>query len=418
MSSEFDSHINDSRRVLKGFIAILSGSVVAQLLGIAAVPVMSRLYSPESTAHYSLLLGISSVLASFASLRLDLAIPIPNEVSESRNLFWVAVFTPLFVLSLSGLVAGLMSTGGFWGQTGLTWVDCAAIAVFVMVLSVFTAASQLSIRLRSYSLLSQIPVIQMIGTLAAQTAFGFLGFSRGLFLGGMVGRFFGLTRLARSCDVHFRQAPNLQEAKRLMKRYWRFPALFAPASSIGVLGSNMAVLMLPALFGFGPAGLYAMAYKVAGVPMTIINQSAGQVFLGEFARSTTPADSLRVFLRWSSALLLMALVVATGIWLLAPLLLPWLLGEGWAGTAQIAQYTGVMAGAAIFGSPIQHVWTVRQRALLQFVWNLLRVGVTAGIIWAGAQAGDSMAEVVSTLAVATVIVYGLAWLGCLFAARS
>lgn len=403
-------------RVLRGFLGILTGSTIAQLIAFAALPVLSRLYTPSETAHYALLLGMGAVLASFSGLRIDLAIPIPKGVDDSRRLFWLAAMLPLIVVPVTGILAAVLHAVGLWKADGLNWLDYAAVAAFVFIATVFSAASQLAIRLRSYSLLARIPVLQMTGTLIAQISLGAAGFSRGLFVGGLIGRSLGIAGLLRACGVRFAQAPRRRNAARLLKTYWRFPVIFAPASLVEVLGSNLAALMLPSLFGFGPAGLYAMAVRVAGVPGTILSQSAGQVFLGEFARAETRAKSLRVFFRWSGALLVIAITVSSTIWVLAPRVLPWLLGDGWEGTAQLAQYSGIIAGAAIFGSPVQHVWTVRQRGLMQLTWNLIRLTVTAGVIWSGAHRGDSLARVIATLALATAGVYVVAWVGCLWAA--
>jgi O-antigen/teichoic acid export membrane protein len=175
-------------------------------------------------------------------------------------------------------------------------------------------------------------------------------------------------------------------------------------------------MMLPALFGLGAAGLYAMAIRVSALPGSIIADSAGQVFLGEFARAEGQSESLRVFLRWSGALFLMGVSISAAIWMLAPLLLPPVLGNTWSGTAELAQYTGLMAGAAVVGSPVQHVWTVRQRAVTQFAWNVIRLVAMAATIWIGARAEKPIASVTADLALVTVAVYGLSWLGCLWAA--
>ncbi|MFN8185181.1 MAG: oligosaccharide flippase family protein [Candidatus Nanopelagicales bacterium] len=415
--AELDAHTPHSpRRVLKGFLGILTGSAIAQLLAVAAIPVLSRLYTPADTAHYAQLLGIGAVLASFAGLRLDLAIPIPERTEESRALFWIAALSPFVVLPVTGIVVGALHLAGVWRADSLDLVDYLAVAAFVVVLSLFAAAGQLAIRLRAYTVLSRIPVVQMTGTLIAQIAFGLVGFGRGLFIGGLIGRSLGIAGLMRSCDVRVAQAPGRQETVHLLKKYWRFPLIFAPSSIIETLGWNLAAVMLPSLFGFGPAGLYAMAARVAGVPGTVLSQSAGQVFTGEFARTTTRQASLRVFFRWSVALGLMGLAVAVGIWIAAPLILPWLLGSEWTGTALLAQYTGVMAGAQIFASPFHHVWEVRQRGFMLFSWNVLRLGATAAVIWFGAKSGEPLSVVVFYLMLVTAAVYGVSWLGCLWAA--
>ena len=225
-----DTSESHPRRALSGFLGILTGSSLAQLLAFAALPILSRLYMPSELAHYALLLGIATVLASFASLRLDLAIPIPRTVADSRELFWLAALAPLVVLPVTALVAGVLYIAGVWNADGLDWVDYLLVAAFVMVLGLFTSATQLAIRLQSYGILSRIPVIQMIGTLIAQVAMGASGFSRGLFAGGLVGRSLGIASLLRSCHVRVAQIPTRPKSLQLLKEYWRFPLIFAPAA--------------------------------------------------------------------------------------------------------------------------------------------------------------------------------------------
>jgi O-antigen/teichoic acid export membrane protein len=208
----------------------------------------------------------------------------------------------------------------------------------------------------------------------------------------------------------------MRQAKGLLRKYWRFPVIFTPAGAVNVLGSNIAALMIPTLLGLAPAGLYAMAARVSAVPATILGESAGRVFLGEFARATSRSRSLRVFFRWSAALAAMGAGVSIAIWILAPLILPKLLGEGWSGTARLAQFTGVMAGAGIVGSPVQHVWTVRQRGVTQFAWNVIRLAATAVTIWLGAKGDKPITSVGSDLALVTALIYAAAWVGCLWAA--
>ncbi len=394
----------------------MTGSVIAQLLAVSAIPLLARLYNPEDTAHYAVLLGIGAVIASFASLTLDYAIPLPAYLAESYKLFWLAALIPLAVSSAVGLSAILLSTTGIWRPFEFDALDIACMSAFVVVLCMFSAASQLGIRVQAYGVLGRIPVLQMVGTVGAQIALGFVGFGRGLFVGGLVGRSLGIAGLMRACGVHTSQAPSTRQAKELLREYWRFPVIFAPAAAVNVLGLNVAALMLPTLFGLAPAGLYAMAVRVSAVPATVLGMSAGQVFLGEFARAKSRSRSLLVFFRWSIALLAMGVGVAAAIWILAPLVLPALLGDGWSGTAQLAQWTGVMAGAAIVGSPVQHVWTVRQRGLTQFAWNAVRLAATAGTIWLAAERNKSIAAVAADLAIVTVLVYTLAWCGCLWAA--
>lgn len=400
----------------RGFIGIISGSALAQILAIAAIPLLARLYTPEDTAYFALMMGIGTVAASFASLRLELAIPLPEDVLVSRQLFWVSIIATAGVMPVTAVVAIVTVWAFSLGPLPLDPLDWILLSVFVFVLCLFQSASQLAIRIRAYSLLGRLPVIQMGGTVIAQIGLGLAGLGRGLFLGGVIGRSVGVIRFSKTCELHLDQIPSPAEVRRLLREYWRFPAIFAPAAAVEVLGSNVSALMLPALYGFSAAGLFAMATRVSALPATVLSQSAGQVFLGEFSRTNDLIEARRIFLRWSAILAGLGSAVALALWFLSPIVLPALLDDKWEGTDRLAQYTGLMAGAAMLGSPVQHVWTVRQRGFMQFSWCVLRLVVTAGVLLVGERNEASLPSVALALALSTCGVYAIAWVGCFYAA--
>lgn len=409
---------NQPSGALRGFAGIVTGSAIAQLLAIAAIPLLSRLYDPDQIARYGVLFGISSVIASFASLRLNLAIPLPSSDLDGQRLFWIAVLLPFVVLPLIGLpLLGAITVGSFGPSYDMT-VDALLIATSVIIICFVTAASQLAIRVRAYRSLSRIPLIQMSGTLGAQVGLGLVGITHGLFAGSLLGRSLGVMKLTRSCNVRVEHLPDRSDVRRLIRAYWRFPLVLAPAAVVNVLGSNIVALMLPALVGYAAAGLYAMAVRVSSLPGTIIGESAGQVFLGEYSNATSQSEARRVFLLFSAALGCAGLVISTALWFLAPMVVPLVLGDKWSGTAELVKYTGVMAGAALLGSPVQHVWTVTQRALMQFAWNVIRLGSTALALWITANSGASITKTAAVLTAVTCAVYALAWFGCLYAAST
>lgn len=401
----------------RGFVAILSGNVAAQLIVLATLPIVSRLYSPEDVARYAILLGVGTVLASVASLRLDFAIPLPEREGDSRALAWIAAAVALAFCLIGLPIAIILSslTGGF-GDFQLTAVDWVAIFVFVLLLAQFSTLSQLAIRLRIYGSLGRIPVLQSASTAVLQIGLGLLGYMNGLFVGAAGGRGVGITGLMRACRITPGSFPSRTHGRSLMRRFWRFPVIFAPASMIEVVGTQAAVLLLPGLYGLAAAGYFAMALRLVGTPMQLVSQSAGQVFLGEFSRTTTKAASLRVFYRWSAILSGIAVGMGALAWFLPPVLLTPILGSEWSTAVSMAQWLGVASAAALVGSPVQHVWTVRQWAWAQAGWNALRLAMVVGALL-GASRGGLTAEVaVQCLCVGLVVAYAISWIGTLAAA--
>ena len=97
------------RKILKSsFIKdvgiLTSGSVVAQLIGIAAVPILSRYYTPHQFGIFGSVSSIFSVLTVIAALRYHLAIVLPDNDSEALNLFALSTICVFLMASLAAAI--------------------------------------------------------------------------------------------------------------------------------------------------------------------------------------------------------------------------------------------------------------------------------------------------------------------------
>ena len=126
---------------LKSLVVLLSGTVIAQVLNIAFMPIISRVYTPDEVGVLNFYLQIVTFITVVATLRMELAIPLEKEDSDryiilrfasrfavlfsaislffvpflswkedfSFALFWVALFIPL-----GALLHALFNIGMYW----------------------------------------------------------------------------------------------------------------------------------------------------------------------------------------------------------------------------------------------------------------------------------------------------------------
>lgn len=65
---------------------LATGTLIAQAIGIAASPILTRLYSPESFATLALFMAIVSSLAPGVSGRYEIAIVVAKNPRDSQSL--------------------------------------------------------------------------------------------------------------------------------------------------------------------------------------------------------------------------------------------------------------------------------------------------------------------------------------------
>ena len=102
-------------RFVRNVITLSSGTAVAQLITIAAIPFISRLFDPDEFGVAALFLSIVMLLSVFATLKFEGAIVLPKSDDTAINLLMLS-----FILSVGfSLVLLLISSVLvlFWDNT-------------------------------------------------------------------------------------------------------------------------------------------------------------------------------------------------------------------------------------------------------------------------------------------------------------
>ena len=183
----------------RGVAEIVLGTVLGQGLLIAAAPVLARLYDPADFALLQIFTGVVSIGAVLAGLRMDLAVPLARDVTETRAVVraglagTVVVAVAIWLLGLAG--AGLWAVNPTLAELRAAWW---LVPPTVAVIAVFQLLSAVLVRAERYRDLAGRNALQGVGTAGAQLGFGFAGLTPlGLLLGMGVGRAAGLVSIAR-----------------------------------------------------------------------------------------------------------------------------------------------------------------------------------------------------------------------------
>src|SRR5690606_10969368 len=99
-------------------VVLLSGSTaVGQVVVILASPILARLYTPEDFGTLGVIASLLGIISVIASLRYQLAIPIPEDDEEASQL---VVASAGIVLLFSGITVLLMHV---WGDIISLWLN-------------------------------------------------------------------------------------------------------------------------------------------------------------------------------------------------------------------------------------------------------------------------------------------------------
>ncbi|MFJ2502902.1 MULTISPECIES: lipopolysaccharide biosynthesis protein [unclassified Microbacterium] len=400
----------------RGFSTIVLGTVVGQIVTFFALPVLSRFYTPDQFGVLTFALVLAGAIAPFALLGFDQAVIQPPADRDVAPLVWTALSTLLgAALVLAGVIAWTPLVESFPGalRPFLTW----SLPLLLFVTGVALLFSQLAVRSGRYSSIGGRNSAQSLTITATQLAF--IGTSKttsfnGLVGGAVIGTSAGALLLLPFAKRYQRRV-RLHEVRSSVRRFWRFPVVFAPMTSITLLSQQAPALFALFAFGATAGGYVGMAERIVAVPLALIGLAAGSVFSGELShalRSDSPHKE-RIFLRTSAWLCIPAIGVALGLLLLAQPLLPLFLGADWTAAAAVAQAMAVVSATRMVTNPTRAVFRILERARILSIVELVRVALLALAMVIAVAAGlsllVSLTLLFSALALADVITWACAW---------
>lgn len=270
---------------LRSVGVLVSGTAIAHGITAAALPFLSRLYTPEDFSLLAVFAGLISILSVSVCLRFDIAIPIPKEESEALNVLVLAIGCALGVSAFIFLLAILTSD---WLAVTTKQSQLATYLWIVPIATFFagTNSALLSwhVRQKHFPLIAKSRITQSAAAAGTQLSLGLAGASPfGLLTGivvnsaiGSIGLSAALLKVIRSQSLV--QSISWFNQKQLFRKYDRFPKY----STIEAL-CNSAALQVPiiiiASLAIGPeAGYLIFATTVMQAPMALLGTALSQVY--------------------------------------------------------------------------------------------------------------------------------------------
>lgn len=323
--------------MLKGIFLIGSGSLLAQVLGIISTPIITRLYGPQDFGLFAVYLSIISVITIIASLRYELAIPLPEDEVEASNLFVLCLAT---VAATSAVMIGLVyffsdTLLALMGANGLKPYIWLAVPGF-FVIGIYQVFIYWTIRRRNYGIITYTKVYQSVGGVASKITFGLLSFGPwGLLLGDFISQVCGIGKIVSKTWKEDRELIvkcSLKGLRSAAGKYRKFPLFSSSSAIINAMALQLPVLLISAFFGLKEAGYYSLSYGILFLPAMVIGTAIAQVYLGEVTMVKRSGDNSKLeslYLSIIGKLALISIPLIGAIAIAAPTLFPVVFGGKW-----------------------------------------------------------------------------------------
>lgn len=271
---------------LRSVAVLVGGTAMGHGITAAALPVLSRLYSPTDFSMLAVFAGLVSIVSVVACLRFDVAIALPEENDEALRLLALALGAAA-VCSIAVLVVVLSAP--VWiaqrlNQPGLQsylWL----LPLSVLMAGGYSALQMWFVREKAFPLIARSRIAQSTASAGTQIASGAMAMGPGgLLVGhamntGAACLLLGYRLLAAHGVRSALRRMSLRELRLTFKRYDRFPKYSTFEALCNSAAIHLPVIMIAALAAPREAGYLMLATYVMQAPMALIGAAVGQVYL-------------------------------------------------------------------------------------------------------------------------------------------
>lgn len=406
---------------LRDVVLQASGNSAAQLLGIAAMPLLTRLYAPSDFAALNLFTQIVAGLSILMTLRFEYLVMIPAKQHESFDVLRLSFVLGAFhVVWLTPVLWILPSYWDWLRSIGAAadWIWLAPLSAWVLSLSVgFQQTVQRQGNFRS----SAIAEFFGRGAYLACAIVGFLALPNliGLMISTLANAGAKLTWLVHAAG-DFSRVCLRQKAAPIAWNIRRM-ALSTSLSNLISLASGIAPMIFIAdRYGANALGQYGLVVSTLYLPSVLLAQAIGQVYYQRACRLHGENKSFADLLITTSInLAKIGLPLYILIALIAPIAYPIIFGTEWTSAGEMARWLCIAAASGFLSTPLDRTSIIVGAWWYLSAWHTLRAVMTAATLIISSIYALPLQTFILLLTLQNALAYGIDWAtSYFFATRS
>lgn len=389
---------------------VAGGTAAGQLIAAASSPILSRLYSPNDFGVLAVYASILSVITAIASLRFEIAIPLPEKDEEAIKLLGLSLLCIVVMTGVSAAALYILC------DVLLAWLKAENIRNYLWLLPIglffsglYQALSFWCIRKEEFAAVARTKFVQSLSAVIVQLSMSLMTTGPlGLIVGQIVGLSSGANIFIRSIKQrwHLFSEIKIKDLLDTAQKYSNFFKYESPQVLINVIGQNIPQLMLATSFGITLSGFYLMAQKILGYPIALVGNSFRQVFYQKAVIASRDGKLYQLACRSTKNLsLLISLPLLLAI-IVSPDLFSIIFGDSWRKAGEYARYIAIWSAMGIANIPANTIIPIlgiqRLYLIFEIIYFLTRVAIAGTAVSIGS---DDLAII---LIAATGVIFNVA----------
>lgn len=342
----------------RNIIIMVVGRIVSQTIPIILTPLLTRIYSPEDFGIFAVYSTIVSLLSMISNGRYCLSIILPKEREKAQSLVLLSSLITLITSIVFFLILLILGKDLF----SILNIESISKYLVLLILNIvfigfYEAMFYYELREKRYRVLATNVIIQSLILISVRVGTGYLGYTDlGLILSYLIGYIIGYFLLLLRSDIKFNITFFRDNVRKLISKYSNFPKYSLFSDGLAVLSDMSPSVLLNKAFGSTEAGYYSISDKILGSPTWFITSSVGDVFKQEASEQyRLKGTCIEIFTKTSKALFYIGVIPFTLTFILAPYVVPFLLGENWSPAVDYIRILVIMYFSSFVVRPTAYV---------------------------------------------------------------
>ena len=274
------------RKFWLNFSKLITGTLLGQSILIISLPLLTRLYSPNQFEMLATFMSLVAIVATIASLRYNVAIPIVRYERSSIALLILSIlFSSLSTCIIILLISlYLMLDVDYFANIQFESSFLLLLCLAIFFTSCFNALQNWAIRKNLYSEIARIRFYRSTVGVISQIVLYFTPLGHlGLILGQLIMSVFGifrLTHLFSKLDYAILKRTRVLHINFALRKYISYPKYSVMEALLNNSSTHIPIIII-SIYGEGAiGGVLFLAMKLLGTPVSLVGTSVAQVYNG------------------------------------------------------------------------------------------------------------------------------------------
>jgi len=390
---------------------LISGNIFASAITVAAIPVLTRLYTPEDFGALATFISLTLIISTAAGFRFDIAIPTASSEKDAVNLLVASITLSAATSIITFFILFLInkSSNPIGGVENIT-LYAALVSVGIFLASTYNAMQFWATRQSEFRAIAKTRASQSVIGISLQILAGATlnQGSLGLILGQILSASAGIVTLYKKTVTKKIRKTKIEydKIKETLTKFSDYPKYSTAEALFNSAATQAPIIIISTLYLGAEAGFLLLAMRLMQAPMSLIGSSIGQVYL-----SQAPAKNEEGKLAEFTSSVLFGLL-RTGVGpiifcgILAPSVCSFIFGDEWRRVGVLMAWMTPWLVIQFVTSPLAmslHITKNQKTALvLQFLGLIIRPGTTLLAIFF---AEDLISEVYAISGVVFYLIY-------------